>query len=147
LVEYRAVWHFHSSPPPGTFLEDVPKGLRGLLAMQVIATVGLWGVKFNFLLFFYRIFCSVDRMYRYLWWVVVVVTVLSFGAFLGLDSYKCTASDVMIIVTECTKPSATRLEWIQVQTTSTIDAINDVLSTKLSLSPPPSCIFLLNLLL
>jgi hypothetical protein len=114
--------------------------------MQVIATVGLWGVKFNFLLFFYRIFCSVDRMYRYLWWVVVVVTVLSFGAFLGLDSYKCTASDVMIIVTECTKPSATRLEWIQVQTTSTIDAINDVLSTKLSLSPP-SCIFLLNLLL
>ncbi|KAL3421936.1 hypothetical protein PVAG01_06092 [Phlyctema vagabunda] len=113
--------------PPPTFLEDVPKGLRGLLAAQVLTAVGLWGVKFNFLLFFYRIFCSTKRIYRNMWWAVVVFTILCFGAFVGLFSYKCVASDVEIILSECTRPSAIRLEWIQVQTTSAIDAFNDVL--------------------
>lgn len=113
--------------PPLTFLEDVPKGLRGLLALQILTSIGLWGVKFNFLLFFYRIFCAADRLYRRLWWVVVVVTVLCLGAFLGDSAYKCTASDVEVILTECTYPSQIRLEWIQVQTSSAIDAFNDAL--------------------
>ncbi|KAF4622731.1 hypothetical protein G7Y89_g14295 [Cudoniella acicularis] len=113
--------------PPPTFLEDVPKGLRGLLASQVITVVGLWGVKFNFLLFFYRIFCRAARRYQYLWWAVVVVTIMCFAAFIGLMSYKCEASDVTIILSACTQPSAIRLEWIQVQTTSAIDVFNDIL--------------------
>lgn len=126
--------------PPATFLEDVPKGLRGLLAAQVLTVVALWGVKFNFLLFFYRIFCSASRLYRTLWWIVVITTVACFGVFIGLLSYTCTASDVSVILTKCTEPSEIRWEWIQVQTTSAVDAFNDVLSKYFF---PSLCFFIL----
>lgn len=42
-------------------------GLRGLWATNILDVVGLWGVKLNSLLFFYRIFCSASRLYRYIW--------------------------------------------------------------------------------
>ncbi|KAI4863880.1 hypothetical protein F4820DRAFT_459242 [Hypoxylon rubiginosum] len=116
--------------PPVTFLEDVPKGLRGLLVVQVLVVLGLWGVKLNFLLFFYRIFCSASHIYRRIWWAVFVITVICLALMLGLSNYKiykCVAGDVDIIFTECTKPSYIRWLWIQVQTTSAIDAVNDVL--------------------
>lgn len=114
--------------PPPTFLDDVPKGLRGLLAVNILAVFGLWGVKFSFLLFFRRIFCSARPLYRYIWWGVVVVTIICFGLMIGLVSYQCTASEVEVILSECTLPSAIRLEWIQVQTTSAVDAFSDLLS-------------------
>ncbi|KAI2472349.1 hypothetical protein F4781DRAFT_12021 [Annulohypoxylon bovei var. microspora] len=113
--------------PPITFLEDVPKALHGLLAVDILATFGIWGVKFSFLLFFYRIFCSADRLYRRLWYAVVIITILCLGAFFGLGSDKCTTSEVDIILTECTWPSNIRMEWIQVQATSAVDAFSDVL--------------------
>lgn len=114
--------------PPATFMEDVPKALRGLLAAQILTALALWGVKFNFLLFFYRIFCSASRVYRILWWTVVAFTIASFGVFMGVMSYTCTASNVTVILTECTEPHMIRLEWIEVQTSSAIDATNDLLS-------------------
>lgn len=121
--------------PPPTFLEDVPKGLRGLLASQILSVIAIWGVKANLLLFFYRLFSLVVmKTYRRIWWGVVVITIISFGVFMGLISYKCTASDVEVIMGHCTTPDAIRLEWIQVQTSSAVDAFNDALSnTNLSL--------------
>lgn len=115
--------------PPPTFLEDVPRGLRGLLASEILTIFGLWGVKFSFLLFFRRLFCAARPLYRYAWWGVVVITIMCFGVMIGLLSYECTASDVEVILSTCTLPSAIRMEWIQVQTTSAVDAFSDALST------------------
>jgi len=59
-----------------------------------------------------------------------VITVICFGVMLGLLSYECVASEVEVIFSKCTLPSAIRLEWIQVQTTSAVDAFSDALSTQ-----------------
>ncbi|KJZ71811.1 hypothetical protein HIM_08831 [Hirsutella minnesotensis 3608] len=113
--------------PPPTFLNDIPIALRYVFITQILMICGLWFVKLNFLIFFYRIFCSASRLYRYLWWAVCGVTALCLGTFLGLNQYTCLISDVAVILGECTSPSTIRLEWIQVQTTSAVDAFNDAL--------------------
>lgn len=116
--------------PPVTFLEDVPKGLRSFIAADVLLIIGLWGVKFNFLLFFYRIFCSTSGLYRKLWWVVVAITIACLATFFGVTPYECTVSDVEVIFTDCLTPEAIRKAWTSIQITSSVDAFNDLLSTK-----------------
>lgn len=114
---------------PATLRSDVRKGLRGLFEVQIMVVLGLWGVKFNFLLFFYRIFCSVSHIYRRVWWAVFAVTVLCLGAMFGTGLYKwhrCIVSDAAT-PTECTKPSEIHLAWLHVQVTSAIDTFNDLL--------------------
>ncbi|KAI5924100.1 hypothetical protein F4810DRAFT_719351 [Camillea tinctor] len=113
--------------PPPTFREDVVKTQRGNLALQILLFLGLWGVKLNFLLFFYRIFCSADSLYRRLWWAVLVVTVLSLGVFFGFAPYKCVGPNVDYISTQCNTPQFTHNSWVRVQVVSSVDVFNDIL--------------------
>lgn len=132
--------------PPVTFLEEVPLGLRGFITADVLIIIGLWGVKFNFLLFFYRIFCSTSGLYRKLWWVVVAITIACLATFFGVKPYECTVSDVEVIFTTCSTPEAVRTAWISIQTTSAIDAFNDLLSKKHSYSFLTRVVQVVNLL-
>lgn len=124
--------------PPPTYLEDVSRGLRAFTAVGILISIGLWTVKFNYLIFFYRIFCSANRLYRNLWWLVFIVTLGCLGAFLSLASYECTLSDVEVIMTTCTEPSSIRLQWIRVEAAFSVDAFNDLLSTMPSPLPKAS---------
>ncbi|PHH89087.1 hypothetical protein CDD83_6682 [Cordyceps sp. RAO-2017] len=115
--------------PPPTFVQDMTAGSRALLASELLTAAGLWAVKLNFLLFFHRIFYSTRRLYRALWWAVLVVTLLSLAVFLGAAPYmyKCTLGDADFILRHCATPPAVRLASVQLRITSTVDAFNDVL--------------------
>ncbi|KAK4206356.1 hypothetical protein QBC37DRAFT_300964 [Rhypophila decipiens] len=111
---------------PPTFFEDIPKALIAVFSEAVMCTVGIYAVKLNFLLFFHRLGGQIQQ-YLIFWWVVLVITVGCFATTVALFEYKCTLSDIIVIVTECTSKTDIAREWRNVILTCSLDAFTDVL--------------------
>ncbi|KAK6851441.1 hypothetical protein PG995_012563 [Apiospora arundinis] len=101
-----AVGNDEMEPPP-TFPEDVTKATHTALAGGLICFMGIWAVKYNFLLFFYRLGSSL-RSYRIFWWVVVAITTACFAILLGITDYQCTNSPVATIAACTTEENIAR---------------------------------------
>lgn len=85
-----------SSPPSNEGV--ISTGAPGMAVLRALATaavlyyVGLWTIKVNFLLFFYRMGHHLPK-YRIFWWVVFV-TVVAIGIIqLGLIKFDCLLAD------------------------------------------------------
>lgn len=75
--------------PSPDFLSETTLGLRSFGALMILNYVGIWLVKLNFLLFFRRLGNHV-KIYRILWWSVVIFNLAAGATVIGLIDFKST---------------------------------------------------------
>jgi hypothetical protein len=88
--------------------------------------------KLSMLFFFRRLGTSVDR-FNYLWWPILLVSLITYFVSIGTVDYKCLFNSLEFITAFCTSPSGTRF----LKTTLDINCALDVLSDFLSMSLTP----------
>ena len=76
------------SPPPANFLEIFGTYIHTAFASLWLVLLGLWSVKFSFLLFFKKLGKNVKGQ-KLLWWCVFVATCVGLIISIGLQDYKC----------------------------------------------------------
>ncbi|KAK7957253.1 uncharacterized protein PG986_006475 [Apiospora aurea] len=111
---------------PPDFREDMPKALHAVLANTLLCILGIWAVKYNFLLFFYRLGSKV-RLFRIGLWVVVAITTACLAVVLGTTDYPCTTSPVDFLMTQCSTEEGIQRETRATIINCTFDIFTDVL--------------------
>ncbi|KAI1370114.1 hypothetical protein F4677DRAFT_439279 [Hypoxylon crocopeplum] len=86
--------------PGPTFEEDTIEALRAFAAISILVYVGIWIIKLNFLVFFYRLGNQLPR-FRIFWWIVLVFVVATGIAQMGLIEFKCMLSDIDTLIGYC----------------------------------------------
>jgi len=115
------------TPPPPTIMGDMVKGFRYILVANLLSYVGIYAVKFSFLVFFHRLGGELSK-YVLMWRVVTGTTALFFIATVALQEYKCTLSSVAWIARECTKKDFIAYSRGKTIALVTMNAFSDVLS-------------------
>ncbi|KAK8050965.1 hypothetical protein PG993_002350 [Apiospora rasikravindrae] len=112
--------------PTPSFNEDMPKALHAVLANTLLCVLGIWAVKYNFLLFFYRLGSNI-RLFRIGLWVVVAITTACLAVVLGTTDYPCTTSPVEFLTTHCSTDEGIQRETRSTIINCTFDIFTDVL--------------------
>jgi hypothetical protein len=86
--ELEMVQQGKALPAGPEFFTHLAVALAALGTSMILAIVGVLLIKLNFLLFFWRL-GSHMRWFRVLWWVVLVFTVATAAAQIGLEPFKC----------------------------------------------------------
>lgn len=84
----KAVAALLSSPQEG-FPETVDLYLRYHVCLLILLWVTLWAVKFSLLLFFWRMFESVQTRVRIFWWIMCALTASTFLVALFVQLFAC----------------------------------------------------------
>lgn len=113
--------------PGADFLTNTQTGLRQFGTGVILSYIGIWVIKFNFLLFFYRLGSRVRR-FRVIWWAVVVVTMVCGVAELATLQVKCLFGSGTYIVTECSLPSSMQDSYTRFKVSCILDVVTDALS-------------------
>jgi len=130
VLEYvyamRAVGSGEVMPGP-TYLEEMQMGMRGFGVAGILWWVGIWTVKLNFLIFFYRLGSQITG-YRIFWWIVLVFTVGCAATSIALMQFKCMFGDVMSdIVPTCNTSAPWHETYLRFQIGVILDCVSDVL--------------------
>ena len=75
--------------PSERFTDRVELYLRYHFCLLILLWVTLWAVKFSLLLFFWRIFDSIQTRARLLWWTMCALTAATFTVALFLQLFAC----------------------------------------------------------
>jgi hypothetical protein len=113
--------------PGADFLDRMQRGLRADGIMLVIAIVGIWVIKMNFLLFFWQLGNKIT-FYRVFWGVAVVVVVGCGAAVVGVLPFDCVFGSIMHIVTECSTEASVAAIYTKYKVTVGLDCLSDALS-------------------
>lgn len=109
------------------FFTDALHGLKAFGTMSVLSLAGIWLIKLNFLIFFYRIGHQLTT-FRVVWWVIFVFSVGCGATCFGLLQYSCMFGDVDTIFVQCATVSYIRQTYIRVVGTAVFDILSDVAS-------------------
>ncbi|KAI0169717.1 hypothetical protein GGR52DRAFT_592281 [Hypoxylon sp. FL1284] len=90
--------------PTPDFADRLIVGLRADGAAIILETVGIWSIKFNFLLFF-RQFGRQVQSYMTLWYIAVVVVAAAGAAHIGVIPYECTFASFAQLTGSCSTTS------------------------------------------
>ena len=135
LYELLHVQNMLKAPGPD-FINQMARGLRGDAIVIVLSIIGLWLIKLNFLLLFYRIGNKIQS-YRILWWVALVL-VMSCGVInLGMVPYDCMLGDFMHISVVCAAESRVNQIYTLYIVSVVIDVLSDLIS-EFNHHPQPS---------
>ena len=119
--------------PPGPDVYDsMAAGLRANAIAIILSIVGLWLIKLNFLLLFYRIGHQITS-YLILWWVAFVIVAGCGAVNLGLVPYDCMLSAVAHIIAKCTTESRVNKVNTLYIATVVVDVFSDVISKHIEL--------------
>ncbi|KAF4634715.1 hypothetical protein G7Y89_g3385 [Cudoniella acicularis] len=99
LVGYGAV-----APPP-YYIEHLVNWLRILFAELLLNMLGIWSIKFSFLVFFRKLSENI-RAERILWWIVTALTVAALAISIGVTYYPCIFATFEFETTFCPTPKA-----------------------------------------
>jgi len=113
--------------PSPSFVEDLVTSLRSLGANILICHIGVYCIKANFLIFFYRLGSNLTK-YRICWWIVAVVTMASFVVTMAMMEYKCTMGSLEVMLVECNQPSYLVRQWWNLIVPCILDAATELLS-------------------
>jgi hypothetical protein len=91
--------------PPQTFPTDEETGVSMFAVNMILYIVGIFGIKFNFLIFFYRLGSKITH-YRIIWWVVAVFTAASGVIWIGILPYNCIFASFADQQAYCETPEA-----------------------------------------
>ncbi|KAK8059191.1 hypothetical protein PG996_009121 [Apiospora saccharicola] len=112
---------------PPDFDRSLLKAVHAQLVNSIFCALGIWAVKYNFLIFFYRLGSKVRR-YRIALWVVVAVTTACLRVALGTQDYLCTTSSIEFITTNCGASAGIKRQKNNTIVNTTLDVLTDVLS-------------------
>lgn len=104
--------------------------LRGVGAYGVILILsvsGIWLIKLNFLLFFYRLGNQVT-VYRIVWWICFVFNIGCGAGCFGILQYPCMFGSVETIFVRCATASALRDTYVCAIMTAVLDVVSDFAS-------------------
>ncbi|KAK8127286.1 hypothetical protein PG984_008394 [Apiospora sp. TS-2023a] len=111
---------------PPDFDPSLLRAVHAQLVNSIFCALGIWVVKYNFLIFFYRLGSKVRR-YRIALWVVVAVTTACLGVALGTQDYLCTTSSIEFITTHCGASAGIKRQKNNTIVNTTLDVLTDVL--------------------
>lgn len=109
------------------FLDRMVNGLRGHAVAIILLIIGIWLIKLNFMLLFYRIGYQIQS-YLVLWWVALVVVLACGAVNLGLVPYDCELGSIMHISMECAQQSRVRRIYMTYIVTIVVDVFSDLIS-------------------
>jgi hypothetical protein len=130
LYEMKYVLSGKKLPGLG-FMRSIEQYLHGSMAILIMFYLGLWTVKINFLVFFYRLGAQITY-YRVYWWVVTVFTLAAGAVCIGTIQYQCLAVSVEESMAKCSGASAIRFQDITLKVNCGLDVFTDALSESLS---------------
>lgn len=113
--------------PGPTFKGDTKVALEAFAATAVLANLGTWLVKLNFLLFFYR-FGHQLLKFRVSWWFVSIFVVASGITQIGLIQFDCMINDVDTILATCSSASSLQRTHRLFIISVVLDILTDFLS-------------------
>ncbi|KAI1086279.1 hypothetical protein F5B19DRAFT_479829 [Rostrohypoxylon terebratum] len=82
------------------FLEGLVKGLHGHVALMMMNYIGIWLIKFSFLIFLSRLGERVTK-YRVFWWIVLIFNIISGVAAIAIIPFGCLLAPVDSIILVC----------------------------------------------
>ena len=127
MYQFLAVNSGRLWPPPADFEADSEMYYRKSLAVWVCFSIGLWAVKFSFLLFFRRLGQNVARQ-QVLWWCVFVFTVAAYIVSIGDVPYACLTDSFDRLMHSCSTESAARHQRVILWVNCILDIVSDYLS-------------------
>ncbi|KAK3988843.1 hypothetical protein QBC44DRAFT_397407 [Cladorrhinum sp. PSN332] len=113
--------------PVGTPAESnaIVSGIRKIAVGQVMYIFGIYLVKANFLMFFYRLGDKIRR-YRVMWWIVAAFTVATGIVWVGTVPYRCVfASREYMATGKCTLRDGVQMRRAPILVASVLDASSD----------------------
>ena len=113
--------------PTSNFLSESQKGLRGFGIASLFSYIGIWIIKLNFLLFFYRLGIQITQ-YIVFWWIVFVVTIACGAASIGIMQFSCLFGPIIEIMTTCNLPSSMSQTYNLFKISCILDVVSDALS-------------------
>ncbi|KAF2689535.1 hypothetical protein K458DRAFT_427676 [Lentithecium fluviatile CBS 122367] len=125
LYELLHVQNRMKAPGPD-FSDHMAAGLRGDAISIILLIVGLWFIKLNFLLFFYRIGYQI-KSYLILWWVALVVVAGCGVVNLGLIPYDCMLGSISHISVDCATESRVNHIYTVYIVSVVVDVLSDVI--------------------
>jgi hypothetical protein len=113
--------------PSVNFVANIQRYNRGALSVLILFYFGLWAIKLNFLVFFYRLGSQVTY-YRIAWWAVTIFTMAAFLQCVGTIQYSCMSNTFEYITANCTGEAAVRWQDITLKFNCAVDVLTDALS-------------------
>lgn len=124
---YELIAAQHGGAVGPDFFSDALTGLKAFGTTSVLSLIGIWLIKFNFLLFFYRLGHHI-RGYRIFWWVALIFNIGCGAGALGLLQYPCMFGDLDTIFVQCATVSNIKTTYVHVVMTAVVDVISDIIS-------------------
>lgn len=125
IYEVTAVQN--GAPMGPDFLTHAQHGVKTFGIISVISLTGIWLIKLNFLLFFYRLGNQIT-VYRIVWWICLVFSIGCGAGCFGVIQYSCTFGNMETFFVQCVTPSALREAYIRVVMTAVFDIVSDFAS-------------------
>lgn len=113
--------------PGPNFIDDIKSTLKCAAITLILHTVGLWLIKFNFMLLFYRLGYQIQS-YRVLWWVAIVLVTSCGAVTIGLIPYNCLFGSVTRLTVECATTGSVKNIYTHYIATVVIDIFSDLIS-------------------
>lgn len=113
--------------PGPHFKEHTVMALRGFTGTAVLTNLGIFIIKLNFLLFFYRFGHQLPK-FRALWWLVFVIVLASGAVQIGIIQFDCMLSDINTILITCSSSSHLRRNRQLFIVSVTLDIFTNFLS-------------------
>ncbi|KAH8892375.1 hypothetical protein GQ53DRAFT_647119, partial [Thozetella sp. PMI_491] len=112
--------------PGTTFLEDTSSGLRAFGSASPLWYIGIWIIKCNFLVFFYRLGNKITSFLIF-WRVVLVVVVGCWIVEISIMQFDCMFGNIYTIITTCSSTDALERTYTFFKVSCILDIISDVL--------------------
>ncbi|KAM4060202.1 hypothetical protein HRG_002192 [Hirsutella rhossiliensis] len=112
--------------PGPDFIPNTQSGLREFGASMILSYIGIWLIKLNFLLFFYRLGSRIRR-YLITWWVVLVLTIACGAVELGIMQTKCMFGPILYIMTTCNLSSSMEATYTRFKVSCVLDVLTDAM--------------------
>ncbi|KAF1953537.1 hypothetical protein CC80DRAFT_537415 [Byssothecium circinans] len=120
--------------PSLNFADRMIRYSRGQMAVLILFYVGLWSIKANFLVFFYRLGNQITY-YRIAFWCITAFTICSFFACIGDIQYGCLTTSFEEIAAYCSvSPELIRYQIITLNLNTGLDVVTDALIMALPIS-------------
>ncbi|KAH6658460.1 hypothetical protein BKA67DRAFT_656651 [Truncatella angustata] len=119
------VQNLQATPGPD-FPSRMSAGLRADGAVLILDTVGIWLIKLNFLVFFYRLGHQIQS-YLIFWWIAFTLVIGCLAVLLGVIPYSCSFGSLEHIVVQCASESSLNYIYTAYKVSISIDVLSDVI--------------------
>ncbi|KAI0377518.1 hypothetical protein F5Y04DRAFT_284808 [Hypomontagnella monticulosa] len=123
---YNMVAVCNGTTPSPDFMSDSTKALRSFGTLIILDYCGIWLVKFNFLLFFWRLGNHVHK-YRVFWWIVMIFNIAVGAILIGLIDFECLFSPAEVVFATCNTAEKATSSYTMARVSSALDAFGDAM--------------------